>query len=108
MSDDIKYRIEEYEFADIYEPVPAVEAILKEYNIETHVVWVREDDFTGARLVSQYEPIAPELYNICYTCMLEQDNARHLFADYLIESTILNICKLEGCLEINNKKEDTE
>jgi len=104
------YRIVEHEFVDIYEPVPAVEDILKEYNIETHIIWVKEDDFTGARLISQVEPIAPELYNICYTYMLEQNNTRHLFADYLIESTILNICKLEGCLQldIDNKKEDTE
>lgn len=102
-----KPKVVEYEFPKGYRVI-WLEEILKEFQIETHESWKRDDDEWLFPDYQLKEPEYPDLYSIIYTCIPEPGNFNHEFAEMLIESMLSFTGYLEGCYEIDNKKEDTE
>lgn len=87
-----------------------LEGILKEFNIETKESWFKDESDWFSPVYRFEEPEYPDLYSILYTCLPEEGNFAHEFAEILIDAMMQTTGYLEGCLkqEIDNKKEDTE
>ena len=77
-----------------------LESILREFRIETHESWYRQDDdWLVPPMLVYEEPGKLDLYSIIYTIIPEMDDEHHQFALALIESMQSYVEYLESCLE---------